>query len=962
MISNYGNIYTYWSSFTRKARLETTRANLLDIFYKHVEESDWLEGLDLYQSGKVDSLINYSGLITAKVLSNIKGPLEVRLKIHPSGKRIQWIECTCPKYRRSGRYCEHMAAFMINIDRESPQLLGSLDSQMPLKPPTSVKKIKQLEEEKKTTDSPNKNQGAAQNILHHLHGNIHSISLLARGPSIRVRLEIKPGTLTHYNLKLDEAAKFLTSHSKNKSVSSDIRELKVYSSEVLRGTFISQSESEQIVAERVFVLRHNARSISKAQSELNTLNTTSGEFTYISETNKLKPRKGLFEFISVKSASKHIGKEYIFLPRRGYWPIETNGWKQSWHDLPLRKTFKGDDAARLIKSGFKQYLEAGPIWIEDSLNSPNIEENLVLQEIRILKTKGDWYFLDPKYGLEDGSISMIELMQHFRQKKRNFIKSGKSWLKIPEFIKDHKWNLDDTGKYLKVNATGFMRIKAAVGDFDQFVGSKKILEKIRSTMEFAPGGKLPSLSHTNLKLRSYQSTGLEWMWWLYNNNLHGLLADEMGLGKTHQSMALISAIQETNKNAIFLVVAPTTVIDHWIDKVNEFAPNLKPLKHHGSRRLSSLTSLSDQNKLIVTSYGVLLRDAKFLSEQQFEAVILDEAHFIKNNVTATYKAVCKLQARFRMCLTGTPMENHLGELKNIFDFLMPGYLGSDEYFKKNFLDPIQEKSDQSRETELQKLIHPFKLRRTKDLVLKDLPPKVEDYRHCELSKDQIKLYQSILKMKASPIVEQLENNEKPVPFLHVFHTLTLLKQICNHPALVQKDIEYSKLTSGKFEVFKEVIREAIESDHKIVVYSQYVDMIKIFEKYLSSMSIGHVKLTGQTRNRGKVIQSFQEDSNIKVFCGSLLAGGIGIDLTAASVVIHYDRWWNASKENQATDRVHRIGQHNNVQVLKFLTRGTLEEKIDMIIRSKQFLFERFLDKDEEIFKKLNRQQLIELLT
>jgi SNF2 family DNA or RNA helicase len=216
-------------------------------------------------------------------------------------------------------------------------------------------------------------------------------------------------------------------------------------------------------------------------------------------------------------------------------------------------------------------------------------------------------------------------------------------------------------------------------------------------------------------------------------------------------------------------------------------------------------------------------------------------------------------------------------------------------------------------------------------------------------------------MKVRPILELVKDDSKAVPFLHVFAVLTLLKQICDHPSVLTGKDSWRDHQSGKFDLFKELIQEALESGHKVVVYSQYLDMLGIISDYLKSESIEHELLTGSTNNRGKVIDRFQTDPNCKVFCASLLAGGIGIDLTAANVVIHYDRWWNASKENQATDRVHRIGQNKNVQVLKLVTRDTLEERIDQLIKKKQALFEKFLDQDEEIFKTLSRGEIIELL-
>ena len=307
------------------------------------------------------------------------------------------------------------------------------------------------------------------------------------------------------------------------------------------------------------------------------------------------------------------------------------------------------------------------------------------------------------------------------------------------------------------------------------------------------------------------------------------------------------------------------------------------------------------------------------------------------------------------------MENHLGELKAVFDFLVPGYLGSDEYFRKKWLNPISTGVQTGSENSLQKLIHPFKMRRTKELVLKDLPEKVEDIRHCSLSDEQQAMYKQTMDMKVLPLMNLVRDDNKVVPFLHVFAVLTLLKQICDHPAVLTGKETWKAHESGKFNLFKELIEEALASGHKVVVYSQYLEMLGIISSYLKEQNIMHEVLTGGTTNRGKVIERFQTNPECKVFCASLLAGGVGIDLTAANVVIHYDRWWNASKENQATDRVHRIGQHRNVQVLKLVTRNSLEERIDQLIRKKQALFEKFLDHDEEVFKTLSRGEIIELL-
>ena len=269
--------------------------------------------------------------------------------------------------------------------------------------------------------------------------------------------------------------------------------------------------------------------------------------------------------------------------------------------------------------------------------------------------------------------------------------------------------------------------------------------------------------------------------------------------------------------------------------------------------------------------------------------------------------------------------------------------------------------DESKSVELRKLINPLKMRRTKDQVLKDLPEKIEDLRHCTLSDEQVAIYREIVSLKSTKIIEQLSTTDSPIPYMHVFATLQMLKQICNHPSLLTGK-NWKLSTSGKFELLKNLLTEAFRSGHKVVIFSQYVRMIQIISEYLASIEISHTVLNGATRNRGKVIEKFQTDPNCKVFIGSLLAGGVGIDLTAASVVIHYDRWWNPSKENQATDRVHRIGQKRAVQVIKLVTKGTLEEKIDEMITKKKRIFEKFMEKDEELFKKLSKEELIELLS
>jgi len=935
---------------------KATKVNLIEHFYEHLAEPDWLDGVDLYQAGRVDKIQVYDGLITGHVAATDRAKAEVRVKVHPNGQYIQWIECTCKKNRQYGQYCEHIAALMIHIDREKPDLFSKLDSRMPLKPPTPPTRARVPKPTPGQDRVIEKGVGAASTLLTHLKGSIHGVSLLAHGPGMRVRIEIKNGQLTHYDLDLDAAAKFLESHPDVDTASQEVQRLSLFELQAELGTRISQTDGEKVIAERCVILKSSKTlSAARIKSEL------PEPLRYKKISSSGETHESQWYFFSMKSASKYLGKDYFFVPDVGYFPLQKGSGTPSWFELPLTRTFKEDEAAEFVLSKYAGYLNTSPVWVDETLMTQVVVEAPKLSEVEILEDSNGWFRLDPKYGKGKTSVSMASLMQHLRKKKRTFIRSGDVWMKIPEFVTQFPWQLDEEGESLKVDAIGMMRLKAAMGDFDQFAGSKALLNKLRNRLDFDPEMPTPEMNESKLNLRGYQEVGLKWLWWLYRNGLHGLLADEMGLGKTHQAMALMTAIQKESPDAKFMVICPTTVLDHWLDKALDFCPNLRPMKYHGSARLGGLKKIEKDCDLLITSYGVLLRDIKHLGEVPWKAIILDEAHFVKNHETATYQAVCRLKSQIRVCLTGTPMENDLSELKNIFDFLVPGYLGSNEYFRRSYMTPISDGSAPETELALQKLIYPFKMRRTKVQVLPDLPAKVEDVRRCALSEEQVRLYREVVAMKANPLVEQLQDETTSIPYLHVFATISLLKQICDHPALIMENVDYRKHDSGKFELLKELLQEALGSGHKVVIFTQYLGMVRIIQSHLQEIKVGHEILTGQTRNRGEVIERFQKNPDSKVFVGSLLAGGVGIDLTAASEVIHYDRWWNASKENQATDRVHRIGQEKNVQVLKLVTRGTLEEKIDSLIAAKAALFEKFMDRDEDVFKNLSRQELIDLL-
>ncbi|MFC1535165.1 DEAD/DEAH box helicase, partial [Thermodesulfobacteriota bacterium] len=434
------------------------------------------------------------------------------------------------------------------------------------------------------------------------------------------------------------------------------------------------------------------------------------------------------------------------------------------------------------------------------------------------------------------------------------------------------------------------------------------------------------------------------------------------LGKTHQVMAFLLAMREQYKiKKPFLVICPTTVLSHWKEKIREHAPSLHEHEYYGGGR--DIAGALKNGNLLLTSYGIMLRDIDALKDISFSVVVFDEVQHIKNPETKAYRAAKEITTEMKIGLTGTPIENRLEELKALFDLTVPGYLRTDAYFKEKYSYPIQELNDKEKQKELSRFISPFVLRRLKKSVLDELPEKIEDIMSCTLSNDQVKLYRDAVSSRGKDLLETLKKSQDPVPYIHIFALLNILKQICNHPALIKKAPEkYEEFESGKWELFKELLFEGIESGQKVVVYSQYLGMIEIMERFLRKEGIDFVSLTGSSRKRGEIIKRFGDDPECRVFIGSLKAGGVGIDLVAASMVIHYDRWWNAAREDQATDRVHRIGQTRGVQVFKLVTEGTLEEKISAIIIKKKNLMDSIVKEDDPgLLKSFSREELIELI-
>jgi len=620
---------------------------------------------------------------------------------------------------------------------------------------------------------------------------------------------------------------------------------------------------------------------------------------------------------------------------------------------------------------YKTDLAGDTYRIGDDVKRLKIIKDTDRLEITPVSLEKDWCWLSAKYGIGSQWISLEDILAAKRENQR-YVATDEGWIDVesPAFnrldtLVDRisKISQRDKKTGIRLSRMDILRLTAGRDDDIVFNGDVDRISVLKRLCGKQPSVRLPELAGMTSRLREYQKRGTEWLLFLFENSFGGLLCDDMGLGKTHQAMALMVWLRQRKAAAEpFLIVCPTTVISHWQRKLGEHAPGLKTVVHHGGDR--DLMAAIEGNDLILTSYGVLLRDADSIAQVSFTAAMFDEIQNIKNRKTKTYQAAEIVQAHIKLGLTGTPVENSLADLKALLDLTVPGYLGTEDHFLNRYMIPIQEQSSLSRREELSRLISPFVLRRLKGTVLRELPEKIEDTRVCDLSEDQVKLYRDAISRRGAELVNALRKSSQPVPYLHIFALLSLLKQICNHPALVEGTIkDYHRYQSGKWELFTELLSESLDSGQKVVVYSQYLDMLDIMESYLTERKVEFAKLTGASRNRGNIIDRFNTDAGCRVFLGSLKAGGIGIDLVAASVVIHYDRWWNAAREDQATDRVHRIGQQRGVQVFKLITSGTLEEKIAAIIEKKRNLMNGVVKEDDpELLKSFTREQLLDMLS
>jgi superfamily II DNA or RNA helicase len=488
----------------------------------------------------------------------------------------------------------------------------------------------------------------------------------------------------------------------------------------------------------------------------------------------------------------------------------------------------------------------------------------------------------------------------------------------------------------------------------------------------------PPLGDLETVLRPYQKHGVAWLRFLRENSFGGILADEMGLGKTLQALAHLQAIRTLESGAEngsghedsrgaptanrrpHLIVCPTSLVFNWAAEATKFTPALRVLRLHGPDRHALFGRIA-QSDLVVTSYALIRRDAERYREVEFDTVVLDEAQHIKNRETQNAQAVKAVRSRHRLVLTGTPMENSVLDLWSIFDFLMPGYLGAARDFRERYELPITREKSAEAQARLSRRLRPFILRRLKRDVAADLPAKLEQISFCELTPDQRGVYQQVIEAGRKEVLDAVGAQGLARSRMVVLSALLRLRQVCCDLRLLKLDGVEPANASGKLDLFGELLEEVIDGGHRVLVFSQFVSMLSLLKERLTAEGIEFCYLDGSTSNRGEVVERFQKTPSIPVFLISLKAGGVGLNLTGADTVIHFDPWWNPAVEDQATDRAHRIGQTRVVTSYKLITRDTVEEKILQLQNRKREIIKATLGSEEELAAALSWEDIQELL-
>lgn len=569
----------------------------------------------------------------------------------------------------------------------------------------------------------------------------------------------------------------------------------------------------------------------------------------------------------------------------------------------------------------------------------------------------DWFDIKAVIRFGEFEIPFTTIRKYILKDQREFKLPNGEYAVIPdEWISEYSdlfaFSTEESSE-LKLDKFHLSLVKELQEGNHAKVAMTKKLEKL---LNFSEIEDQPAPDHFKGSLRPYQKAGFDWLEFLNQYGFGGCLADDMGLGKTVQTLTLLQKEKETNPNLASLLIMPTSLVYNWQMEAKKFTPKLKVLNYTGTNRDKNIEKFAKYD-IIITSYGISRVDVELLSNFYFNYIILDESQAIKNPDSIISKSVRLLKSRRKLILTGTPIENSTMDLWSQMSFVNPGLLGSQQYFKKKYQIPIEKKKDFERTAKLNALIKPFILRREKSQVAKDLPEKIENIKYCDLSPAQREYYDKEKNLYRNQLLDIIETEGINKSQMMLLQGLTRLRQIANHPAMVDEKYDGD---SGKFEDITHMLESALGKNHKILVFSQFVKHLKIVEKHLQKEEIKYAYLDGSVKDRQAQVEKFQENDNIRVFLISLKAGGLGLNLTEADYVFILDPWWNPAAEAQAVDRAHRIGQKKTVFTYKFIGRDTVEEKILKLQQSKLKLAQDLITIEESFIKSLSKDDITKL--
>lgn len=574
------------------------------------------------------------------------------------------------------------------------------------------------------------------------------------------------------------------------------------------------------------------------------------------------------------------------------------------------------------------------------------------------KENNDWFDIHAHVKFGEYEVPFLQLKQHILNKTREFaLPDGKIAI-IPE-----SWFGDYSNLYALAEGSTKPRLrKHHVGLVQDYatnrLASVTIDRKLQRLTAFEKIEEIPPPVNFQGSLRLYQQAGYNWFNFLREYSFGGCLADDMGLGKTIQALALLEKVREENDERLTsLIVMPTSLIDNWKSEARKFTPELKLYVHTGTDRVKNVEFYGAFD-VVLSTYGVVRQDIELLQQFYFHYVILDESQNIKNHASKSARSVKSLKSNYRLILTGTPIENSVSELWSQLSFANPGLLGSYTYFQKEFQIPIEKQNDEQKLRRLQSLVKPFILRRTKDQVARELPPKTEQIFYCSMTPEQESYYEKTKSYYRNELLQLIATRGISRSQVPILQGLGKLRQIANHPALV--DDAYID-GSWKFNLVEELLQSVTSKGHKVLVFSQFVGHLRLFRTMLDKKGLPYAYLDGSTKNRGSVVEQFRSDNDIKAFLISIKAGGTGLNLIEADYVFILDPWWNPAVEQQAIDRSHRIGQTKKVFIYKFITKNTVEEKILALQEKKRQLASSLITLEDSFVKSLTEDDIRTIL-